>query len=174
MKLPQASRFCGDCHVCCILPAIPGLKAADQPCPRLREFGCATYAQRPTSCSRYRCGYLGGAVDQRPSETGLLVQGSNRDIEIAEVWAGAWDGADRDAVLATIVARTRAATVTVRRHRDRRPAGYARTVGGARVFISGATGTAHDAAAGRDAGIGGTAISGGGFFGTASSFDFEG
>ena len=162
MKLPLAGRFCGDCHACCVLPSIAGLKGSYEPCSRLRDFGCNKYDKRPDPCRRFQCAYIGGAIDQRPSENGLLVQGSNDELSILEVWPGAWDAADRQSVLSTLISRTRTKKVSISRYKDLRPRAFSHTHAGADIYISGAA---------SDCSTGGTA--GGGFSFQCSSFDEE-
>lgn len=77
----EQERSCGDCHACCVhLPISAGevcsaAKPAGAECPRLCQYGCRIYQQRPESCRSFNCAWL---VDPtwpaqwRPEQSGLL------------------------------------------------------------------------------------------------------
>jgi hypothetical protein len=73
--LPE--RACGDCTVCCTVPAIPELqKAADSPCVHCVKAGCAIYDRRPAACEAFFCGWRRLADlpdDLRPDRCGVVV-----------------------------------------------------------------------------------------------------
>ena len=54
------SRSCGDCLLCCKLPAIPSLqKPAFTWCKNAKVgHGCSAYDQRPTECRDFNCLWL--------------------------------------------------------------------------------------------------------------------
>jgi hypothetical protein len=64
-------RNCGECSLCCVLPAIPELgKPANTPCEHLTANGCGIYAKRPEVCRRFRCHWLDGEGTDRPDAVG--------------------------------------------------------------------------------------------------------
>jgi hypothetical protein len=57
---PLPGRKCGDCHACCVEPAIddPELsKPEEVACPHLVAGGCGIYARRPVTCATWFCGW---------------------------------------------------------------------------------------------------------------------
>jgi hypothetical protein len=56
-----AERACGTCSLCCKLPSIAALKKpADTWCTHCRpgNGGCLIYANRPSACRMFNCGWL--------------------------------------------------------------------------------------------------------------------
>lgn len=66
-----AARQCGECSLCCVLPAIPQLgKPANVRCKHLTAKGCGIYESRPAVCRKFECDWLKGAGDERPDVVG--------------------------------------------------------------------------------------------------------
>lgn len=59
-SLPVADRTCGSCMMCCKLPTIESLgKEAGVWCRFAKSGqGCTNYADRPTQCSTFFCGWM--------------------------------------------------------------------------------------------------------------------
>ena len=76
------ARSCGPCTACCDALVIPELdKPAFSECPHAIASGdahcsggCATYRDRPKSCSNFRCLWLDGHLGDgdRPDELGVI------------------------------------------------------------------------------------------------------
>ena len=72
-----ANRSCGDCNVCCVVPALdePDLvKPPGKKCPHSCN-GCAIYDRRPKACRAFYCAWrLMPELDEswRPDRIGLL------------------------------------------------------------------------------------------------------
>jgi hypothetical protein len=72
-------RICGDCTVCCTVPAIDNpqiQKAASATC-RHCAAGCAIYQTRPDVCVGYFCGWRQMAIfgdDWRPDKSGVFAE----------------------------------------------------------------------------------------------------
>jgi hypothetical protein len=77
-KFMIENRSCGDCDVCCVVPALdePGLtKPPGVPCKNLCPSGCAIYESRPKPCRAFLCAWrLMPELDEswRPDRVGLL------------------------------------------------------------------------------------------------------
>ncbi len=73
-------RECGDCKMCCIVPAIDEPEMQKQPsalCCHRSTGGCDIYNQRPTGCRTYFCGWRRLAFlddDWRPDKSGVLIE----------------------------------------------------------------------------------------------------
>ncbi|HLH96786.1 MAG TPA: YkgJ family cysteine cluster protein [Xanthobacteraceae bacterium] len=65
--MSETERACGSCSLCCKLLSIEGVE--DRPpwtwCRHCRpgRGGCSIYADRPTACRTFICGWLSGALD---------------------------------------------------------------------------------------------------------------
>lgn len=73
----SASRECGECNLCCILPQItPLAKPKNTPCRHLKD-GCLIYPERPECCSRFYCGWRFGfgTEAERPDKVGYYTVG---------------------------------------------------------------------------------------------------
>jgi len=63
MKTAFTGRECGECHACCVLPYIRGLrKARNTPCKHLKSKPsskgcCSIYEDRPPTCHMFECGW---------------------------------------------------------------------------------------------------------------------
>lgn len=105
-----ASRECGECTACCVLPRIgsdepsfPEGKLGYTPCKHLctNGGGCSIYEQRPQLCQDYSCLWRVGIVDgderRRPDNLGLMftLDQDERDNIVVEAWE-LWDGAASD------------------------------------------------------------------------------
>jgi len=92
-------RECGRCTACCTAVAVLELnKAPGQPCPKLRAGrpGCGVYADRPSSCCTFKCGWLlgFGTDNDRPDRSGIVfhehqVGGGTPYVIASEMVAGA-------------------------------------------------------------------------------------
>jgi hypothetical protein len=53
-------KSCGSCTVCCTVMGVPELKKRPwEPCPHVTPgLGCGIYAERPTGCRKFICGWL--------------------------------------------------------------------------------------------------------------------
>jgi hypothetical protein len=73
-------RDCGECNLCCIVPAVdkPEIqKAPSSVCKHCVSEGCDIYRTRPEVCRSYYCGWRRMAVfphDWRPDKSGVLVE----------------------------------------------------------------------------------------------------
>lgn len=103
-KEAPAARSCSGCTACCqVVPVAElGLKQY-QGCPHVRSVihaagpGCGIYANRPRSCSEWRCGWLeyeDWEDDLRPDRCGFvvdevfdLVRVNDVDQPAAQIWA---------------------------------------------------------------------------------------
>ena len=59
----STARVCGTCNLCCKLLSVAEFnKRIDTWCPHARPGcgGCSIYADRPSSCREFRCGWLSG------------------------------------------------------------------------------------------------------------------
>lgn len=78
------SRGCGDCTVCCVVPAIDHeeiQKHAGVRCPHAGQ-GCAIYETRPTPCREFFCAwrFIAGLGDEwRPDRSGILLWPDTRE-----------------------------------------------------------------------------------------------
>lgn len=97
----EATRACGDCTACCVLPRIPDLgKPGYWPCKYLHPTdagGCGCYTTRPDVCRDYQClwrmGRLAGDERRRPDRVGLMVGVDQiEDRVVVEAWE-LWEGA---------------------------------------------------------------------------------
>lgn len=75
----MSGRECGECQVCCVLPAVGALqKPMFTPCPNLCEQGCSIYAERPAECAAFRCAWHRGDAQlsdgDRPDQLGLMIE----------------------------------------------------------------------------------------------------
>jgi hypothetical protein len=76
---PVPARTCGECTVCCTVPAIDNpqiQKAAGATC-RHCEAGCAIYDARPDVCVSYFCGWRQFEIfseDWRPDKSGVFAE----------------------------------------------------------------------------------------------------
>ncbi len=98
-----ATRSCGGCSACCVLPRIaveeffPQGKAGYTPCEHLCGDGCGVYEQRPDVCRGYIClwraGMIVGDERRRPDKLGLMftldMVGDRVAVEAWELWDGA-------------------------------------------------------------------------------------
>jgi hypothetical protein len=75
--MTTTERRCGDCNACCRIMAV---REIDKPrlvrCPHLAGRGCGVYAERPTSCAAFKCGWLSGfgAGKDRPDRLGVMLR----------------------------------------------------------------------------------------------------
>ena len=73
-------RQCGDCKVCCTVPPIDEPEMQKLPnvmCRHRLKCGCDIYAERPTVCRTYFCGWRRLANlddDWRPDKSGVLIE----------------------------------------------------------------------------------------------------
>ena len=74
-------RDCGDCTMCCKLPAIPPTTFKNKPfekssfiwCEHCKVgIQCNVYKDRPTTCKTFECLYLVGFNQHRPNKLGFL------------------------------------------------------------------------------------------------------
>jgi hypothetical protein len=91
---PLERRNCGACTVCCVALKIatPELhKKAGTPCRHLSSAGCGIYADRPSVCREFLCGWRLFAElddDWRPDRNGVLVM-RKAPAELPPAWRGA-------------------------------------------------------------------------------------
>jgi hypothetical protein len=77
---PIAGRECGDCTVCCLVPAIdkPEIqKASGTLCNHCTGSGCAIYETRPPICRRFHCAWRlfdFFADEWRPDRSGVFAE----------------------------------------------------------------------------------------------------
>src|SRR5688572_13612780 len=80
---PPPGSGCGPCTACCDVIGVDGVgKPYYARCPHLdpEKVGaaCNVYAERPRTCSEYRClwhlGFLGPREDRRPDRCGVVFQ----------------------------------------------------------------------------------------------------
>lgn len=97
-----ATRSCGSCYACCVLPRIPQLgKRGYTSCSNLTPASgskcCGCYDARPEVCREYLClwrsGHIEGDERRRPDNLGLMfsldqVEGKIL-LEAWELWEGA-------------------------------------------------------------------------------------
>jgi hypothetical protein len=75
-----AGRECGDCTVCCIIPAIdkPEIqKVANASCRHCTGGGCAIYETRPPVCRSFHCAWRRFdffTEDWRPDKSGVFAE----------------------------------------------------------------------------------------------------
>jgi hypothetical protein len=73
-------RECGECEVCCIVPAIDKPEMQKQPgavCRNCVSGACGIYETRPNVCRTYYCGWRRlGILDDgwRPDKSGVLIE----------------------------------------------------------------------------------------------------
>ena len=78
--MPEAmGRSCGDCTVCCTVPAIDTheiQKVTGAACCHLGQGGCAIYDARPRACRAFFCAWIEGVMPEgwRPGDCGVLAQ----------------------------------------------------------------------------------------------------
>ena len=76
-------RECGECTLCCIVPAIdkPEMqKVPSSVCRHCDGHGCTIYEARPQTCRTYYCGWRWLELfpdDWRPDKSGILAQLEN-------------------------------------------------------------------------------------------------
>jgi hypothetical protein len=76
-------RECGDCTLCCIVPAIDKPEMQKLPssvCGHCNGSGCAIYQERPQTCRTYYCGWRWSDIfpdDWRPDISGVFAQLEN-------------------------------------------------------------------------------------------------
>ena len=100
---PEGGRACGACSLCCTLLRVDELaKLGGTPCLHQRaEGGCAIHARRPAICRRYRCLWLGGALEEgdRPDRLGAVLDLASRgglpELVVHEREPGAFDASPR-------------------------------------------------------------------------------
>lgn len=97
----EASRSCGECCACCVLPRVPDLdKPGYRPCEHLsqcKDGSCGIYQDRPGVCRDFLCLWRTGLVEgderRRPDKLGLMfgidTVGGRPYIEAWELWEGA-------------------------------------------------------------------------------------
>ena len=103
---------CGDCTMCCVLPAIsnaqyqestlphvPKCKPFGVKCSLLCDSGCSQYDDRPDVCRGYMCLYTLGVVDKSPLECGVAWS-LEPEIETMGGWAVVGHCLDVDKALA--------------------------------------------------------------------------
>lgn len=76
----KLERECGDCKVCCFTGGVPDLeKPPHKHCKFECDKGCSIYGkpERPEICNTFKCAYLSGFVDEKPSECGVLLSINN-------------------------------------------------------------------------------------------------
>ena len=76
ISLPLLRRSCGGCTACCTAVGVTSLeKPFWATCRHQGEGHCRIYADRPTECREYRCGWLSGLLpeDMRPDQSGFLL-----------------------------------------------------------------------------------------------------
>lgn len=114
-KAVEATRSCGPCTACCVLPrievnekALPLLfegKPGYKPCKHLVTTtqdgcsGCSRYDERPPTCSEFACmwreGFIEGDERRRPDQLGLMfvtqlnTEKSGLYVDVWELWEGA-------------------------------------------------------------------------------------
>ena len=104
MREPTATgRVCGACSLCCTLLRVDELaKLGGTRCVHQRaEGGCAIHARRPEICRRYRCLWLGGALEEgdRPDRLGAVLDLASRgglpELVVHEAAPGRFDASPR-------------------------------------------------------------------------------
>lgn len=102
------NRSCGACHACCVHVAVRAFdKPIGEPCHLIQlnadapESGCCgDYANRPSECQQYTCGWMDGYLpdDMRPDQCGVMFETAEiqwpRRITLLMGWeieAGAWE-----------------------------------------------------------------------------------
>ncbi len=86
---------CGDCHACCIAPAIAELgKAPATPCRWLQfeaEQGCAIYHVRPEACRAFSCWWreFEAPAASRPDRIGFLM--TTAETESGDLTRVVWE-----------------------------------------------------------------------------------
>lgn len=63
----KPARACGECTACCTVVGVGDMSPPKPPgvaCGHLCGSGCGIYADRPTSCAEYECGWL--ATQRQP------------------------------------------------------------------------------------------------------------
>lgn len=74
----MSTRACGHCRECCSIMSVGEWlgKPSHTPCNHLCSTGCAIYANKPRSCTEWRCGWLRGDLSgdeqRRPDKLGVL------------------------------------------------------------------------------------------------------
>jgi len=67
---------CGDCRACCILLPVSAInKPTNTRCKHICDVGCSIYADRPTTCAEFECGYLQAdnvPESLRPDKCGII------------------------------------------------------------------------------------------------------
>lgn len=82
-------RECGDCTVCCIVPAIDRPELQKPPgavCRNCQGGACAIYETRPQVCRTYYCGWRRLAMlgeDWRPDKSGVLIESGSAQFAAA-------------------------------------------------------------------------------------------
>jgi len=93
-------RTCGDCTLCCRLIPVESMgKLANQKCKHQSHKGCTIYADRPTDCRVWSCGWLRGydvgarpdrshaiVDDQMPSSVAIVEDGKRTPFYALQVW----------------------------------------------------------------------------------------
>ena len=96
---PVPGRECGDCGLCCKLLAITELsKPENRWCGYFKAGkGCSTYAERPSSCRTFFCGWRRAANlgdEWRPNRARMMLytdeKGSRLFVHVDPGFPGAW------------------------------------------------------------------------------------
>lgn len=92
-------RTCGECTLCCKIPAIEGLKATNTWCKHVCAGGCSIYPERPKVCREFECWWLTHPEmpdNMRPDKVDFYVVGKDEDsllrVMVNDVHPTAWLG----------------------------------------------------------------------------------
>ena len=81
-------RKCGDCNLCCKLPAIPNFKSDYQWCNNCNiGVGCSIYKNRPKQCKDFVCLWKTGLLHEnlKPNKVGFFAFIENKLSTIEKV-----------------------------------------------------------------------------------------
>ena len=81
-------RDCGDCNLCCKLPAIPNFKNSFEWCKNCNiGVGCSIYKNRPEPCKQFSCLWKAGllAEDFKPNKVGFFITIDNELATVEKV-----------------------------------------------------------------------------------------
>lgn len=97
MALPETSRTCGTCTLCC---KVSGIKELDKPAGVWCKFakpgqGCTIHGQHPRECQTYKCAWLDRpdlADDWKPSISKMVlrIEGPGVFVHVDPDARGAW------------------------------------------------------------------------------------
>ena len=69
-------RECGECTLCCLVPAVPEIAKPINTMCKFCDKGCTIYEDRPDSCRAFDCAWLMGAMDEdmRPDKSHVVIE----------------------------------------------------------------------------------------------------